>query len=141
MNTLIVIGRATKDFEGSLSNKGLQLASGGIAIDQYGDRPTIFMDVTCMGNNADFALKYIKKGDTIGLVGRLDYREFDRKDGTKGKQYSIFASQLEIVKNKYNPDRQYETKTQAQENRAKKQEREESKDLDKVEIDEDNLPF
>jgi single-strand DNA-binding protein len=139
MNTLIITGRATKDFEGSLSNKGLQLASGGIAIDQYGDRPTIFMDVTCMGNNADFALKYIKKGDTIGLVGRLDYREFDRKDGTKGKQYSIFASQIEIIKNKYNPDKKYETKTQAQENRAERMEREESKNL--PEVDDDNLPF
>lgn len=139
MNTLIITGRATKDFEGSLSSKGLQLAQGGIAIDQYGDKPTIFMDVTCMGNNADFALKYIKKGDTIGLVGRLDYREFDRKDGTKGKIYSIFASQLEIVKGKYNPNKQYDTKTQAQENRAERQEREESKNL--PEVDEDNLPF
>ena len=139
MNTLIITGRATKDFEGSLSNKGLQLASGGIAIDQYGDRPTIFMDVTCMGNNADFALKYIKKGDTIGLVGRLDYREFDRKDGTKGKQYSVFASQIEIIKNKYNPDKQYETKTKAQENRAERLERGESKNL--PEVDDDNLPF
>ncbi len=139
MNTLIIIGRATKDFEGSLSNKGLQLAQGGIAIDQYGDRPTIFMDVTCMGNNADFALKYIHKGDVIGLVGRLDYREFDRKDGTKGKVYSVFASQIEIIKNKYNPDFKRETKTQAQENRAVKEEREESKSLDQ--IDDDNLPF
>ena len=139
MNTLIITGRATKDFEGSLSNKGLQLASGGIAIDQYGDRPTIFMDVTCMGNNADFVLKYVKKGDTIGLVGRLDYREFDRKDGTKGKQYSVFASQIEIIKNKYNPDKQYETKTKAQENRAERMERGESKNL--PEVDEDNLPF
>ena len=139
MNTLIITGRATKDFEGSLSNKGLQLASGGIAIDQYGDRPTIFMDVTCMGNNADFVLKYVKKGDTIGLVGRLDYREFDRKDGTKGKQYSVFASQIEIIKNKYNPDKQYETKTKAQENRAERLERGESKNL--PEVDDDNLPF
>lgn len=139
MNTLIITGRATKDFEGSLSNKGLQLASGGIAIDQYGDRPTIFMDVTCMGNNADFVLKYVKKGDTIGLVGRLDYREFDRKDGTKGKQYSVFASQIEIIKNKYNPDKQYETKTKAQENRAERMERGESKNL--PEVDDDNLPF
>jgi single-strand DNA-binding protein len=139
MNTLIITGRATKDFEGSLSNKGLQLASGGIAIDQYGDRPTIFMDVTCMGNNADFVLKYVKKGDTIGITGRLDYREFDRKDGTKGKQYSVFASQIEIIKNKYNPDKQYETKTKAQENRAERLERGESKDL--PEVDDDNLPF
>lgn len=139
MNTLIITGRATKQFEGSLSSKGLQLAEGGIAIDQYGDRPTIFMDVTCMGQNADFALKYVQKGDLIGLVGRLDYREFERKDGTKGKVYSVFASQLEIVKGRYNPDKQNDTKTQAQENRAERQEREESKNLDDVEND--DLPF
>lgn len=140
MNTLILTGRATKDFEGSLSNKGLQLALGGIAIDQYGDRPTIFMDVSCMGNNADFALKYIKKGDVIGLVGRLDYREFDRKDGTKGKTYSIFASQLEVIRSKnFNPNKQNDTKTQAQENRAEREGKEESKNL--PDVDDDNLPF
>ena len=140
MNTLILTGRATREFEGSLSNKGLQLAQGGIAIDQYGDRPTIFMDVSCMGNNADFALKYIKKGDLIGLVGRLDYREFDRKDGTKGKTYSIFASQLEVIRSKnFNPNKQNDTKTQAQENRAEREVKEESKNL--PDIDDDNLPF
>ena len=139
MNTLIITGRATRDFEGSLSTKGLQLAQGGIAINQYGDRPTIFMDVSCMGNNADFALKYVRKGDLIGLVGRLDYREFDRKDGTKGKAYSVFASQIEIVKGKHDPDKQNDTKTKAQENRAERQEREGSKNLD--EIDDEDLPF
>ena len=139
MNTLIITGRATRDFEGSLSTKGLQLAQGGIAINQYGDRPTIFMDVSCMGNNADFALKYVHKGDLIGLVGRLDYREYDRKDGTKGKAYSVFASQIEIVKGKYDPDKQNDTKTKAQENRAERQEREGSKNLN--EIDDEDLPF
>jgi len=65
------------------------------------EKVTEWFDVVCFGSNAEFALKYLKKGREVLVEGKLQAREYNLKDGTKVKAFEIKASTVQALsKNK-----------------------------------------
>lgn len=142
MNSINLIGAVASAPEGAISkHSNVNLASFRVAVSQYKDQPTLFLDVTCAGPAADYTMKYCLKGDLLAVTGRLTYDEWDKADGSKGRKYGIFASSVEIVRYGKNHEPSAATKTQAQENRANASKAKESEPLKEGFDENDDLPF
>jgi len=99
---ITVIGNLVKDPElkdlgnGKVLTK-LRLASTERFQDASGtwvDGDTAFYDVVCWRTLAENVSKNLSKGNKVIVHGKLKYREFDRKDGTRGNAFEIDASDI-----------------------------------------------
>jgi single-strand DNA-binding protein len=132
MNRVILIGRATKDFELKYTPNGVGVASGTIAIDrpvaQGKEKETDFINLVAWKQTAETCANYIKKGHKFGLEGRLQIRNYD-KDGTKVWVSEVVVERVEFLEPKNDNGNQQSQKKDNSGN---------SKPLD---ISDDDLPF
>ena len=86
MNKVILIGRLTKDPEvryTQVNNTMVVIYS--LAVNrrfkQEGQPEADFFNIIAWGKVGEFASKYFKKGQQVGVVGRLQTRKYGDKDG------------------------------------------------------------
>lgn len=58
---------------------------------------TVWHNIVCWRGLAEIVEKYVKKGDRVLIVGRIDNRSYDKPDGTKGYVSEIVADTLKIL--------------------------------------------
>ena len=106
LNSIIVMGRATKDPElrrvASGNEDETLICNFDVAIDNIrkekdGSKGTTFLPVTCFGNIADNVAKFVRKGSKVAVVGHIEQRNFMKKDGSKGSNYVIIADSVEFL--------------------------------------------
>ena len=106
MNNVILMGRLTKDPEiryGQTSNTGV--ASFSIAVDRKmknkdGETLADFFKVSCFGQKAVFAEKYLRKGIKIVLKGEIRNDNYTNKEGQKIYGTQIIADEIEFAEPK-----------------------------------------
>jgi single-strand DNA-binding protein len=105
VNVVAITGNLTRDPElkqtgGGTSVCSLRVAVNGRRKDGSGnwvDKPNFF-DVTVFGGNGENAAKYLEKGRPVAISGRLDWREWDRKDGSgKSQAVQIIADTVQFL--------------------------------------------
>ena len=65
--------------------------------DEWGDKSN-FIDVTLWGERGAALEQYLGKGDRIAVSGRLEYREWDSKDGSgKRHDYEVVADNIVLL--------------------------------------------
>lgn len=105
MNQVILIGRLTKDAELFKSaSDGSSITKFNIAvdtgIDANGNKLTSFFTICAFKNNADVVVKYCRKGDRIGIVGKLQQRTYTNKDGKNINVVEVIANQIDLLEPK-----------------------------------------
>jgi single stranded DNA-binding protein len=105
------------------------------------------MNVSVFGNTADTVVKFTRKGALVGVIGRLTQRKYVRKtDNVEVTSTDVVATQVEFMEPKgktqdasgYQPDAQ----APAPENQAAASaKKEDSKNLDSIDVVDDDLPF
>ena len=103
VNSVVLIGRLTKDVELRTTTSGTDVASFTIAVDtqsQQNNNQTLFMNCVAFGNQAKFVSTYCKKGFLIAVEGRLQQRNFERKDGSKGVAIETVCSNIQNLQPK-----------------------------------------
>lgn len=80
MNSVILIGRLTRDPEIRTTNSDLQVAKFSLAIDRIGEG-TDYIRCVGFGKTAEFAEKYLHKGMKIAVSGRIQTGSYQDKDG------------------------------------------------------------
>lgn len=146
MNAIIITGRLTKDPELATTKSGLAACRFTIAVDTWrkeeDGKGALFIDCSALGHSAEYVAKYCRKGDMLGIQGKLDSYAWEDKDGNKRKTFYVSASAVETILRK-NKDGVETTEkpmnaapTQARENRMK---REEAKPIE--DLDDDDMPF
>lgn len=89
MNKVILMGRLAKDPEVrySQSAEPLVIARYSLAVPKrfkkQGEPDADFINCVAFGKNGEFAEKYLKKGQMISVVGRLQVRSWQDNDGKK----------------------------------------------------------
>ena len=88
------MGRLVKDPELRKTNSDVSFATFTLAVDNRmresdGTRGTIFIDCRVFRDQADSLVKNTRKGSRIAVDGSLNQRNFERKDGTKGKTIEV----------------------------------------------------
>lgn len=87
LNKVILMGRLTRDPEVRMAGEN-KVANFSIAVDRdtknkNGERETDFIDCTAWAGRGEFVEKYFHKGSMIVIVGRLQMRKWEDKDGNK----------------------------------------------------------
>jgi len=142
LNRIVLTGRLTRDPELRRTLSDTAVASFSLAVtdgfkDNEGNPTTSFIDVTVFDKQADNVAKFCRKGSLVGVDGRIHQRRFERKDGSKGSLIEVIANQVTFLEPKekeadaaeqgYVSDIQIPT--------------EESKNLDSIDVTDDDLPF
>lgn len=84
-NVVFLIGRITKDIELRATKNGINTANINIAVNREfknneGVYETDFINVTTYKHIAEMVSEYCKKGDLIGIQGRIQMRIYEKED-------------------------------------------------------------
>jgi len=101
-NKIILIGNLTKDPELRYTPKGTPVGTFRIAVNNRLSKEkqeTLFIDVIAFGKVAESSSKYLEKGSSVLVEGRLHERhwETDRQQRTK---YEVFANAVRFLSRK-----------------------------------------
>ena len=102
MNKVQLIGRLTKDPELRFTKSNVAVANYSIAVnDGYGEKQqTQFINVSTWGKSGEFVSKYFKKGQAIGIVGRLNSNNYEDKNGNKRYSLEVITEDIEFIGDK-----------------------------------------
>ncbi|MBO7186962.1 MAG: single-stranded DNA-binding protein [Clostridia bacterium] len=109
MNKVILIGNLTKDPELSETPNGVAVCKFSIAVSRDysssdGTRETDFFNVTVWRGRAEVCGRYLRKGNKVCVVGSLQNRSYEDKDGVKRTVTDIVASEVEFLTPKNSQD-------------------------------------
>jgi single-strand DNA-binding protein len=104
INVVVVTGNLTRDPElrstpGGTSVCKLRVAVNSRRRDQGGewvDKPNYF-DVTVWGAQGENCANYLSKGRPVAIDGRLDWREWESKEGGKRQSVEIIANSVQFL--------------------------------------------
>lgn len=102
MNKVILIGNLTKAPETSRTNNGVIYSRFSIAVnreyrDDRGDKITDYFNVIAWRGLAELANKYLDKGRKVCVVGQIQTRTYENKDGVKVNTFDIVADEIEFL--------------------------------------------
>ena len=102
MNKVQLIGRLTKDPELRYTKNNIAVANYSIAVnDGYGEKQqTQFINISTWGKSGEFVSKYFKKGQSIGIVGRLNSNNYEDKNGNKRYSLEVITEDIEFIGDK-----------------------------------------
>lgn len=140
INRIILAGRLTRDPELRRTANDKAVVSFTIAVDdrfkdESGQKTTTFMPVTLWGLGAENVSKFCRKGSLVGVDGRIRQRTYEKKDGTKVSVYEVIADNVSFLEPK--GSRPIENEEVVLDNSYSK----ENKNLESIDIAEDDLPF
>ena len=95
INRVVLVGNLTRDPELNHTQSGTAVCKLRIAVNtrvkdssgNWGDRANYF-DVTVWGQQGESCAQYLAKGRPIAVDGRLEWREWEAKDGS-GKRQAV----------------------------------------------------
>lgn len=106
MNKIILIGRMTKDPEiKHLEEVDKYICNFTVAVNRRiknsnGTFDADFIPVTVWGKTAENTAKYMKKGSLVSVVGRLQIRSYNNKDGIKKYVTEVVGEEVQFLEYK-----------------------------------------
>ena len=145
LNKVILMGRLTRDPELRTTPQGASVCSFSIAVDrgyvrQGEERQADFINIVAWRSTAEFVSKYFVKGQMIAVVGRIQTRNYDDKDGKRVYVTEVVADEVSFTESKKDSSAQPATYTTAPA-QAPQQSQAPVSDGFQVVPDEDDLPF
>ena len=102
MNKVILIGNLTRDPELTETSSGVPVCRFAIAVSRdfanaEGTRETDFFNITVWRGRAENCAKYLKKGNKVAVIGSIQIRSYEDKDGIKRSSTDIIANEVEFL--------------------------------------------
>ena len=102
MNRVILTGNLTREPELSETPSGIAVCRFSIAVNRNytaddGERITDFFNIVTWRGQAENCGRYLKKGSKVAIVGSLQNRSYEDKDGNKRTVTDIVASEVEFL--------------------------------------------
>jgi single-strand DNA-binding protein len=95
-STITVSGNLTRDAELKFTDSGLARVRFGLASTRRvkDKETTSFYDVVAFGKTAENVHASLVKGNGVIVTGRLEVRNYDKQDGTKGTAVEVVADEV-----------------------------------------------
>ena len=113
LNQVVLVGRLTKDLEVKELEDGKKVTNMTLAIPRSfknaeGEYETDFIDCSLWNSIAENTAEYCKKGDIIGVKGRLQSSSFEKEDGNKEFRTQVMAEKVTFLssRSKDEPERE-----------------------------------
>ena len=109
MNKIIVLGRIANDLEIRYTqSSNTMIVNFRIAVNRKfkkeGEQTADFINVVCIGKTAEFCSKYFKKGQQVGVIGRIQTRTWDDEQGQKHYVTEVVAEEAYFADSKRDQD-------------------------------------
>ena len=139
INRVVLVGRLTRDPE----TRGNSVAVFSLAIDNLGkEKSTSFIPCVVLNEaRSDTVRKYARKGMLVGIEGRLNQRSFVRQDGSKGSILEVICDSVQFLEKRNEPVENEEMDIPEFDDVNSSSEEEDNKNLENLEITDDDLPF
>ena len=148
MNKVILMGRLTRDPEIRYSQgaEPMAVARYTLAVNRrfkrQGDADADFINCVAFGRNAEFAEKFLRKGQMIGVVGRLQVRAWDDNSGQRRWSTDVVVEEHYFAESK-NASESYRNSQQTGNFNAPKKSEDIPDDFYPIDesIEDEDLPF
>lgn len=108
MNSVVLVGRTTKDIELRRTANGNAVASFTIAINRgKKDDGADFISCVAWNKTAELLNQYVHKGDRIALSGSIRTRNYEDNYGKKVYVTEVLANHIEFLETKRNNEQNY----------------------------------
>jgi len=99
LNSVVLIGRLTKDPELRYTPSGKAVATLRLAVDRgttnpQGEKETDFINVVVWDKQAETVANYLQKGRLIAVQGRLQVRQYETQEGQRREAVEVVANQF-----------------------------------------------
>ena len=104
INQVVLVGRTTKDIELAYTRNSKAYTKFSLAVnrgfkDEQGNYQADFIRVVAWGKQAENAAKFVKKGDLIGVTGRIETGSYD-DNGTTRYTTDVVANSIVFLESK-----------------------------------------
>ena len=113
LNQVVLVGRLTSDLEAKELEDGKKVTNMTLAIPRSfknaeGEYETDFVECTLWNNIAENTVEYCKKGDIVGVKGRLQTNNYEKEDGSKVFKLDVVAEKVTFLssRSKEEPERE-----------------------------------
>ena len=98
------MGRLTKEPEMRATQSNTAVCSFSLAVNrrfkQEGQPDADFINIVAWSKTAEFVAKYFTKGQQVAVVGRIQTRNYDDKDGKKEYVTEVVAEEVHFAESK-----------------------------------------
>lgn len=99
MNSISILGRLTKEVELKQSKGGKDFFTNTIAVKRKFSDESDFINIVAFGKTAEIISKYVKKGQQLGITGRLEINS--KKEGDKFTSFTnVIIDDITFVEKK-----------------------------------------
>lgn len=143
MNHIVLIGHTARETEIKKTMNGTTIAKTTLAVDRIGSDKADFISIVAYDKTADLIARYVRKGNRIGVEGRLLVSQKETQDG-KRTYYDVVADRVEFLESKNSSEQRYQTpetyQNRPQHGSFEPQEPKQAKN-EEVSIPDEYLPF
>ena len=115
LNQIVLVGRIVRDPELQQLENDKEVANITLAVqraykNEEGVYETDFIDCTLWNVVAKNTTEYCKKGDIVGIKGRLQSDSYEKEDGTKVSKLNVIAEKVTFLTSKsqdHNQDKEH----------------------------------
>ena len=97
MNKVIEIGRLVSEPELKTTTTGKSVCELRIAVSQRDREQSYYFTVVAWGTLAEHCSRYLVKGQRLAVIGELQSRSYEAKDGSKRYVTEIKADEIEFL--------------------------------------------
>ena len=145
INRVVIVGRLTRDPELRRTGAGNPVCTFTVALDNRlknpdGSKSTSFIPCVVFSASAETVSKFARKGMLVGIEGRLNQRSYQKADGSKASVIEVLCDSVQFLEKREVENEEMEIPpfddVVPETNNSN-----ESKNLDSIEITDDDLPF
>jgi len=110
LNQTIIVGRMVQDPELRQTDSGKKVVNVTLAVprsfkNSNGEYETDFISCVLWKGIAESTVQYCKKGDLIGIKGRIQSREYETSEETKKHVVEVIAEKVTFLSSKKTDDK------------------------------------
>lgn len=137
INNVVLVGRLTRDPELGYTPSNVAVATFSLAVNrnfknQAGDREADFISCIMWRQQAENFANWCKKGNLVGITGRIQIRSYDNKQGQRVYVTEVVAENFQKLEKKDNSANQSSMENQMPPS---------FETSDPMDIPDDGLPF
>lgn len=105
INRVVLTGRLTRDPETTVSQSNIPVAKFSLAVNRAfansnGEREADFINCVAFRKQAENVQQYVKKGQLVGVDGRIQTRNYTNKEGQKVYVTEIVCDSVQFLESK-----------------------------------------
>lgn len=105
INQVTIVGRLTRDPEIKVTSEGTPVTNVTLAVNRHfrnhnGEIDADFIQCTLWRKAAENTVQYCRKGDVVGVTGRIQTRHYDNQEGRRVYVTEVVAESIRFLNGK-----------------------------------------